>query len=217
MFLLDIVEQDDDEQINEENICLNKSNNMIKNCNNSLNHEKWMDTLVQTKEDTHIFEDDDRIYESKIDYNSVGGEVINDINNFISEMLFLTELGKNQIFNFLLDVSQDLDRLHRNINMLQNFCYKEYFVLWLSPAVAHKILSDKENKNKFLLRTSTTLAGYYTFSFRKSDNVINHLRVRGSEVMEKLSKIKKLYSPIKINPIYKDTSIYHIGYITEKN
>jgi len=167
-----------------------------------------------TNDDVKLFEDDDRIYRSVMDIDSFPKDIVDDVTNFVSELIFLSELGQKHMFNFLIDIAENKERLDRNKKMLGKFCYREFFVLWLSPSNAQKLLAEKNNANKFLLRTSTTLAGHYTFSFRKGDT-INHMRIRGSEVSSKLSDFKKKYKSLKVNPIYMKTSGYHhVGYVS---
>jgi len=197
----DIVEAYDDESSPSFNNSLNLS------ISNSINQS------LNPGDDVTLFEDDDRIYISKMDIESVPQDIVEDVNSFVSELIFLSDVGKKHMFNFLIDISENRERLDRNKKMLGKLCYREYFVLWLSPSVAQKMLSENNHMYKFLLRTSTTLAGYYTFTFRKKDNIVNHLRVRGSELGTKLREFKKKFRSLNVNPIYMKTNGYHVGYV----
>jgi len=130
--LIDIVENNDDL------IPLNRSLPSPKKTSNEDN-------------DPMLFEDDDRIYNSVIDKNCVPQKLLDEVNTFVNELVFLSDLGKEHMRNFLIDISENNDRFQRNKKLLGKLCYREYFVLWLSPSVAQKMLSQSDNNvNKIL-------------------------------------------------------------------
>jgi len=136
----------------------------------------------------------------------------NNINSFLSEFVFLSELGRSHIFNFLMDISDDLKKLEKNKKILKKLCYKEYFILWLSPALSHKKLNSIKKENSFFVRTSTSSAGCYTISCREKKNEVIHLRLMDKCIIKYLKIYRQKMTPLKINPIYK-REVIHSAYL----
>jgi len=150
------------------------------------------------------FMDDTKIYQKKKDITISDDK----IQSFIKDMFFLTDMGKDHIFNFLSDLDSE-DEVIKNCEIIHFLSYKKYFVLWSSPAISNKLLERKPGY--FFVRTSTSVAGQYTFSFNKEGNLL-HYRVTHENLKANLKIYRKQMKYINVNPIH--TNATHYGYKT---
>jgi len=140
---LDLIENNKEEDVKLK--LFNESiRDVIDNFNDSLNNNVEVLTNSSNSEDDKEFlEDDNRIYNSQVDIAKVPKDIVLELNTFVSELLFLSELGKKHIFNFLIDLYEDKELMHKNKKWLEKLCYKDFFVLWLSPAISIHVLEKK--------------------------------------------------------------------------
>jgi len=154
------------------------------------------------------FDDDNKIYERKIGiYSNISDGKETTVSTFLTELFFLTELGKRHIFNFLMDIPT-IDKVKENMEIILFLCYKKYFVLWLSPSLANKMI-DKQ-KGKYFIRTSTSVSGNYTFSFNENGALL-HYRVSCEMLKDTIKSFNEKMNPIIVNPML--THRNHYGYI----
>jgi len=158
--------------------------------------------LMQNHSNTDNFDDRSKIYERKKELIVCEEK----INNFIMDLFYLTELGQKHIYNFLSDLDTE-DVVIKNCEIIQYLHLKKFFVLWSSPADSNKILEGKVGN--FFVRTSTSLAGQYTFSFNKDGNLL-HFRVNHENLRSNLKIYRKQMKEIVVNPIH--THATHYGY-----